>query len=81
MKKKKNMGYLISYLDPNDKTKGLGIESKGFYSKWNCAKTKKKMLAPAIDLQNKMKFPQGRTALLLRDAKLISDYQIKKMAA
>ena len=80
MKKKKNMGYLISYLDPNDKTKGLGIESTSFYD-FNCAKTKKKMLAPAIDLQNKMKSPQGRTALLLRDAKLISDYQIKKMAA
>jgi len=79
--KKKNMGYLISYLDPNDKTKGLGIEPTSFYAKWNCAKTKKKMLAPAIDLQNKMKTPQGRTALLLRDAKLIADYQLKKMVA
>jgi len=37
----------------------------------------KKFHAPRIALQNKMKTPEGRTALLLRDAKLIKDYQIK----
>ena len=40
-----------------------------------------KLNAPRIAFQNKMKTPEGRTALLLRDAKLISDYQLKKMVA
>jgi hypothetical protein len=41
------------------------------------AKHLSKLNAPRIAFQNKMKTPEGRTALLLRDAKLIADYQIK----